>query len=95
VSAPDRGHDVLDDMVVTESGRQLGNVVDVVMVGGPAPRVVGVRIAGGTAGDGLIPLAAHAGISGSALVVPDEYEARVRTDLTGLDGELHDLGRDA
>lgn len=89
----DAGNDVLDDMVVTASGRQLGRIVDVIIVGGPRARVVGFQVSGGSVGDGLIPIGAHEGLSGSALVVPDEYEARVRTDLTGLAGELTDLDR--
>jgi uncharacterized protein YrrD len=89
----DAGNDVLDDMVVTASGRQLGRVVDVIVVGGSQARVVGFQISGGSVGEGLIPIGAHEGLSGSALVVPDEYEARIRTDLTGLSAELADLDR--
>jgi uncharacterized protein YrrD len=95
VASADPANDVVADIVVTESGLQLGKVVDVVMVGGGSPRVVGFQIGGGAAGDGLIPINAHAGVSGSALVVPDSYESRVRTDLTGLAAELAELDREA
>jgi uncharacterized protein YrrD len=93
VADADPGNDVVDDIVVTESGRQLGTVTDVVILGGSQPRVIGFQVGGGAVGDGLIPLHAHAGVSGSALVVPDSFEARVRTDLTGLAAELADLDR--
>jgi len=86
--------DVLHDLVVTSSGRQLGTIQDVVLLGGPAPRVVGFEIGGGDVGTGLIPLGRQQGVSGSALIVPDDFESRVRTDLTGLAAELVDLERE-
>ena len=89
----DPAADVVGNIVVTESGRQLGELADVVIVGGPAPHVVGYAVSGGLVGDGLIPLHAHSGLSASALVVPDELENRVRSDLTGLAAELADLER--
>jgi uncharacterized protein YrrD len=93
MTRPDLHRDVLDDMVVTESGRQLGKIVDVIIVGGDAPRVVGFQVSGGAVGDGLVPIGAKSGLSGTTLVVPDEYEARIRTDLTGLAAELVDIER--
>lgn len=84
----DRSADVLNDQVITESGRSLGTVKDVIVVGGTAPRVVGFEVTGGAVGDGLVPLRAHSAVSGSSLIVPDDYEQRIRTDLTGLAGEL-------
>jgi len=80
--------DVLNDMVITESGRALGAVRDVIVMGGPHPSVVGFEIGGGFVGDGLVPMAAQSGVSGSALIVPDDYERRIRTDLTGFAAEL-------
>lgn len=85
--------DVLHDTVITESGRVLGTVKDVVVLGGPAPRVVAFEIGGGAVGSGLVPLAARTSVSGSALIVPDAYEQRIRTDLTGLAAELTDIDR--
>jgi uncharacterized protein YrrD len=93
VTEADPHLDVLDNMVVTESGRQLGKIVDVIIVGGDAPRVVGFQVSGGAVGDGLIPIGAKIGLSGTALVVPDDYEARIRTDLTGLAAELVEIER--
>jgi uncharacterized protein YrrD len=89
----DPHRDVLANMVVTESGRQLGKIVDVIIVGGDAPRVVGFQVSGGTGGEGLVPIGAKSGISGTAMVVPDDYETRIRTDLTGLAAELVEIER--
>jgi hypothetical protein len=94
VTAARREDDVLHDLVVTASGRQLGTVQDVVLLGGPTPRVVGFEIGGGGVGTGLIPVGQQQGVSGSALIVPDGFESRVRTDLTGLAAELVDLERE-
>jgi uncharacterized protein YrrD len=81
-------NDVRDAEVFTLSGRSLGTVRDVIVLGGPAPRVVGFEVAGSEVGSGLIPLGAQASISASALVVPDDFEQRIRGDLTGLAAEL-------
>lgn len=81
-------NDVLEDEVFTVSGRSLGTVRDVVILGGARARVVGFEIDGGTVGRGLIPLGAQSAVSASALVVPDDFEQRIRSDLTGLAAEL-------
>jgi uncharacterized protein YrrD len=86
--APAKSGDVLNDRVITESGRELGMVKDVIVLGGASPRVVAFEVADGSAGPGLIPLAAPSAMSGSALIVPDDYEMRIRSDLTGLAAEL-------
>jgi uncharacterized protein YrrD len=80
--------DVLDDRVVTESGRVLGVVADVIFIGGRAPKVIGFEIADGPSGRGFIPLGITRAVSGSALVVPDSYEKRIRADLSGLVAEV-------
>ena len=87
-AVPERGGDVLADQVITESGQLLGNVRDVIVLGGAQPRVVAFEVSGGPVGDGLVPLGAHSAVSGSALIVPDGFEQRIRTDLTGLAAEL-------
>ena len=92
--AADKGSDVLHDQVITESGRSLGAVRDVIVMGGSSPRVVGFQIGGGAVGDGLVPIASQTGVSGSALIVPDRYEERIRTDLTGFAAELASLEGD-
>ena len=91
LTSSSKDDDVLGNMVVTESGRVLGTVRDVVVTGGGDPAVVGFEIGGGNYGDGLVPLNRQRGVSGSALVVPDDYEQRVRADLTGLAAELANL----
>ena len=93
-SAARQDDDVLHDLVVTESGRQLGTIQDVVLLGGPSPRVVGFEIGGGDVGTGLIPVGQQQGVSGTALIVPEGFESRVRTDLTGLAAELADVERE-
>ena len=90
----DRHDDVLSSDVITESGRTLGKVHDVIVLGGPSPRVVAFEVSGGPVGQGLVPVAMKSGVSGSALIVPDSYEQRIRTDLTGLAAELTDIDRD-
>jgi uncharacterized protein YrrD len=92
VGAADRKADVTSNDVLTESGRNLGRVQDVILTGGPRPRVVGYEIGGGTAGAGFVPIDTSRAVSRSALIVPDGFENRVRTDLTGLAGEIDDLG---
>jgi uncharacterized protein YrrD len=87
------GGDVTNDVVVTESGRELGRVKDVILRGGPQPRVVGYEIGGGAAGDGFVPIDTSRAVSGSTLIVPDRFENLVRTDLTGLAGEIENLER--
>lgn len=90
----DRGDDVLSDHVITESGRTLGRVHDVIVIGGTAPRVVAFEVSDGPVGRGLVPISMKSGVSGSALIVPDSYEQRIRTDLTGLSAELTDIERE-
>ena len=82
------GGNVLHSQVVTESGRSLGEVKDVIIVGGRDAQVVGFEVTGGSVGDGLVPIGRHSAVSGNALIVPDDFEQRIRSDLTGLAGEL-------
>jgi uncharacterized protein YrrD len=84
----DAGGAVVGDRVMTESGRILGELKDVIVLGGPEPRVVAFEIGDGPTGAGLVPIGAASGLSGTALIVPDEYEQRIKTDLTGLAAEL-------
>lgn len=90
-SSVERSADVTDDMVITESGRELGRVRDVVLAGGGSPRVVGFEIGGGEGGDGFIPIGTHTAVSASALIVPDGSEQRVRSDLTALAEDLKNV----
>jgi uncharacterized protein YrrD len=86
--ATEKSSDVLDDQVVTESGRVLGKVCDVIFIGGRAPKVIGFEVTDGPSGRGFIPLGVTSALSGSALVVPDSYEQRIRADLSGLVAEV-------
>lgn len=93
VAAAARADDeVADDLVVTESGRSLGTVRDVVIVGGESPRVVAFEIDGGEAGRRFIPMSPKGGLSATALVVPDEFEARLSDDLDALSKHIVELG---
>jgi uncharacterized protein YrrD len=80
--------DVLKDQVVTESGRVLGEVRDVIFIGGRAPKVIGFELADGPIDRGFIPLGIASAVSGSALVVPDSYEQRISADPSGLVAEV-------
>lgn len=93
-AASDANDEVTDDLVVTESGRTLGTVRDVVIAGGPSPRVVGFEIAGGDVGGGFIPMSRRGAVSASALVVPDDYADRLRNDLAGLAEQLGELDKE-
>ena len=57
--------------------------------------MVGFEIGDGPAGNGFVPIDTHSGVSASTLIVPDSFENRVRTDLTGLAGELIEIERGA
>lgn len=81
------------DVVVTESGRTLGKVRDIIVRGGHSPLVVAFEIDGGDVGAGLVPLSAQRGVSASALIVPDEFESRIQHDLTGLASELAEIAK--
>jgi uncharacterized protein YrrD len=93
-AASEADQEVVDNLVVTESGRTLGSVRDVVIVGGSSPRVVAFEIDGGEVGGGFIPMSNQRGVSASALIVPDEYEGRLRNDLTGLADQIDELSEE-
>lgn len=94
-SASEAGEEVVNDLVVTESGRSLGKVIDVIVRGGSSPQVVAFEIDGGEVGPGLVPISEQRGVSASALVVPDEFESRIHHDLTGLASELATIANTA
>jgi len=60
--------------------QRLGSVRDVIILGGPNPRVVGFEVSGGAVGDGLVPLGAQTAVSASSLIVPDDFERRIRSE---------------
>ncbi len=92
-AASEAGEEVVDNLVVTESGRTLGTVRDVVIFGGSSPSVVAFEIEG-EVGGGFIPASRQRGVSANALIVPDEYEQRFRNDLTGLADQIYELSQE-
>lgn len=84
-----RHADVLEDRVLTDNGRDLGRVVDVVLHGGTSLEVVGYEVeasqALGTAGRRvLIPLPDTVAVSGENLIVPAAATEFVSEDLAGF-----------
>ncbi|MGH4024332.1 MAG: PRC-barrel domain-containing protein [Pseudonocardiaceae bacterium] len=84
-----RKGDVLDDRVLTDNGRDLGRVVDVVLQAGVGLEVVGYEVeaseALGTAGRRvLIPLPDTVAVSGENLIVPAAATEFVSEDLAGF-----------
>ena len=84
-----RKGDVLGDRVLTDNGRDLGRVVDVVLQAGIGLEVVGYEVeaseALGTAGRRvLIPLPDTVAVSGENLIVPAAATEFVSEDLAGF-----------
>ncbi|MGH3722264.1 MAG: PRC-barrel domain-containing protein [Pseudonocardiaceae bacterium] len=84
-----RKADVLEDRVLTDSGQNLGRVVDVVLHSGTSLDVVGYEIqaseALGTAGRRVfIPLPDTVAVSGENLIVPAAATEFVSEDLAGF-----------
>lgn len=84
-----RKADVLEDRVLTDNGRDLGRVVDVVLHCGTRLEVVGYEVeaseALGTAGRRvLIPLPDTVAVSGENLIVPAAATEFVSDDLAGF-----------
>jgi uncharacterized protein YrrD len=84
-----RKADVLQDRVLTDTGRDLGRVVDVVLHGGTCMEVVGYEVEAsetlGTAGQRvLIPLPDTVAVSGEHLIVPAAATEFVSDDLAGF-----------
>ena len=86
--------EVVDDLVVTESGQTLGIVRDVIIMGGASPRVVAFEMDAGEDRIRCIPKSPHGGVSASALIVPDDYEARIGDDLADLADQLDRLSQE-
>jgi uncharacterized protein YrrD len=84
-----RKANVLQDRVLTDNGRDLGRVVDVVLHGGASLEVVGYEVetseALGTAGRRVfIPLPDTMAVSGEHLIVPAAATEFVSDDLAGF-----------
>lgn len=84
-----RNADVLGDRVLTDDGRDLGKVVDVVLQGGAGLDVVGYEVEAseglGTAGRHVfLPLPDTVSVSGQNLIVPAAAAEFVSDDLSGF-----------
>lgn len=82
--------DVVGGRVITDSGRELGNVTDLVLEVDEQARVVGYEIGGPTVEEGpggdrrYIPLPETFAVSSSALIVPASVTGFIRDDLSGF-----------
>jgi uncharacterized protein YrrD len=98
LAAPASDRAVLGNRVLTDSGTDLGVVVDVVLQVGRAAdvafEVVGYEIGGdavesATGGQrAFVPIDAQHAVSGTDLVVPDATREFIRRDLTGFGGAV-------
>lgn len=84
-----RDRDVLGSRVITDSGTDLGTVVDVILQVGEVADVVGYEVASSPAMDKdgrnvLIPLPDTLAVSGEALLVPAQAAEFVADDLAGF-----------
>lgn len=84
VGAPPSERNVIGNEVLTEQGKRLGTVKDVVVLVGSDGEVVGYEIETESGGTGYIPLPNQLAVSGTALVVPDPTQDFVEADLVGL-----------
>ena len=88
---------VLGASVLTEDGRQLGHVEDVVLLTGRSPRVEGYVLAAERTehtAEGqsvFVPLPDQIAVSGDVLLVPSELAAFVRDDLAGFGAAIADF----
>lgn len=91
------GGDVIGDRILTESGTDLGEVVEVVVSTGPRADVAGFEVAPaespGRSGDQhvYIPMPDTLAISGEKIIVPDAAADYVCDDLTGFGGAVDDF----
>jgi uncharacterized protein YrrD len=84
VAEPPSERNVIGNDVLTEQGKRLGKVKDVVVLVGSDGEVVGYEIETESGGTGYIPLPSQLAVSGTALVVPDPTQDFVESDLVGL-----------
>lgn len=91
----DPGGDVIGARVMTDGGKALGEVVDVVIEVGERAEVVGfVMVAPDAERDAptkLIPAERAIAVSGDALIVPAATEQFVREDMSAFDGAIADF----
>ena len=87
--------DVIGARVMTDGGKALGEVVDVVIDVGERAELVGFEMVGPDAGRDaptlLIPADRTIAVSGEALIVPAETEKFVREDMSAFDAAVADF----
>lgn len=85
LSATRSGRNVIGSRVITETGKEVGEVVDVLVTAGARPAAVGYEVQRKDGGrHRFIPLSEQRGVSGEALIVPGETEAFLSDDLVEL-----------
>ncbi|CAN5914370.1 hypothetical protein BH23ACT10_BH23ACT10_16890 [soil metagenome] len=95
-AGPD-AEDVVGGRVITDSGRELGVVTDLVLEIDDQARVVGYEIGGAAVEEGpgadrrYIPLPETFAVSASALIVPASVTGFIRDDLSGFGGAVDDF----
>lgn len=91
------GGDVIADRVMTESGRVIGEIVEVVLRSGATAEVVGFEVetdpslGHGADHNAFIPLPDAVSISERIVVVPDAAVDYVRDDLAGFGSTVEDF----
>ena len=94
--AEGRDRDVIGATVMTDAGKALGTVVDVILEVGGDARIVGYEVHGPDvqrdkdAATLLIPVGETIAVSGETLMVPAEVEGFVRDDLSGFGSAVAD-----
>jgi uncharacterized protein YrrD len=87
-ASPER--DVIGATVLTESGKSLGEITDVILALGLQVKVVGYEVTSPGDAKGrnrtarYVPLPEQIAVSGDALVVPDEVDRFIEDDLSGF-----------
>ena len=95
--ALDEGGDVIHNRVLTESGTDVGEVVEAVVATGRAAEVVGFEVeASAEMGRNdnhhlFIPLPDTMAISGERVIVPDRALDYIRDDLSGFGGAVEEF----
>lgn len=90
------GRNVLGNSVLTDDGKKLGSVTDLI-VEMNAGEVVGYQLEGDESLQGrsgqplLLPLPATLAVSGEVLMVPGSVEAFIRDDLSGFGSAVDDF----
>lgn len=89
VAKPQVDRNVLGNHILTEGGKRLGAVTDLVVMMGTNGEVVGYELARDDSHDTwFIPRPAQLAVSGDTLLVPNDLEGFVFDDLSGFGGAI-------